>query len=189
MKRAATQAEERPAKRPRDNIYETQSMPALPFDGHLILCASPLDLVDGEARWAVAWDPRQCVPVARARIAGLLKGSARLSNLSAAGEAAWEYMTRGPRAVRTWDDLDDVFQRYTRRELGFTLMATAAPVRLWMVDEESDLYSTDSESSDPNDSDSGAEEDEPSCGRDDDESSVSFGPMDAWLGRPRVEES
>jgi hypothetical protein len=125
------------------------------------MCASPFDLIDGEARKAIAWDPSKCESSrAHDRMEELFSESTRSSNLTEASEAAWQYFTGGPRAVRKWSNLESIFKEKTRRELGLTLFEPDT-IRLWMVDESSS-------------EDYGSNEDESS-------EEVSYGPIDVWI--------
>ena len=173
MKRARSAANEsaRPAKRPRDDIRTVPGIPALPPNGLIVLRVSPLDLIDGDARTCIAWDPSRCVKSGRATIDRILGGSARPADMSAADEAGWEFITGGPHAVRAWEQLQDPFLRHTRAQLGLVYFLQSR-VRLWCVDEDDDSSLSDDSSLPDDNGASGSEE-------------VSFGPMDAALEQMR----
>jgi hypothetical protein len=159
-------------KRTRDEIAIAGKTPSLSVGSQIVLRVSPDDLLKGEPRDAFLWEPDKCVQGARARISELLPGSNHC--LSPESEAAWQYVTGGPNAVRHWNDLEPVFKANSRRALGFTALLYQK-VSMYMVgDSDSDEWEEEEE-----------EEEEEGDEPDDRSEEVSYGPMDAWMGRCR----
>jgi hypothetical protein len=165
-------------KRTRDVVLATETIkvPFPPAKGGVIFRMSPEDLLDGVVRGGVAWDPAQCVPAASSRMAELfdVDSSRREFDLSEKDEAAWQYIMRGPRGVKTSTALEPLFKKYSRDQLGLSIFNTGV-VRTWMVDD--DDYSVSSSSSSSESEEASAEASAESS------EEVSYGPMDAWLDK------
>jgi hypothetical protein len=161
-------------KRTHDDVgvTETIKVPTSPGKGGIVLRMSPLDVVDGCVRGGVAWDSDKCVPAASSRMAELFAGPTRACHLDEEDKAAWQYITDGPRGVKTWTALEPLLKQYTRRQLGLMIFNSFETVRVWMVDED-DYGASSSSSSSGESEEASAESSE----------EVSYGPIDAWLGK------
>lgn len=153
-------------KRLRDDIHISVSVtPTLSAHARFVFRLSPLDLIDGEIRTAIAWDPTKCVAAGVEPLKDLFAGSTRWSSLTEASEAAWQYITQGPKGVKIWDNLDDLFKTYSRRQLGLILFNFDS-VRLWAsLSDEDDSSNSSSES---------------------ESEAVEYGPIDAWLEKANL---
>jgi hypothetical protein len=115
-----------------DVVHGTLDIPGCTPGARLIIRASPDELFEGTASQAVLWDPRRCVPAARPLVQAILHDTHRPGSESDANEAAWQYLSGGPRAVRNPKALDAMFTRLSRSELGIVRLPVDA-VRLFRV--------------------------------------------------------
>ena len=124
--------------RPLDVVHLSLGIPRLPEDGRILLRVDLEELLNGDARNAIAWDPRRCAPVLREKVRAILEDTARPGDLNEDTVAAWQYFSGGPKKVKHWDDLSSSFQRMTRSELGF-IEFSANAIRVCIVsDDEGD---------------------------------------------------
>jgi hypothetical protein len=128
---------------PMDVVHASLGIPRLPEDGFILLRVHPMEFLNGDARSAIAWDPRRCALPVREKVRAILEDTARPGDLVESAVAAWQYFAGGPKKVRHWEDLNTSFQRMTRSELGFIEFGSDSVRLLCISDDEEDEDNVD----------------------------------------------